>query len=535
MLKLLIVDDEPLIRYGIISLIDQNQFGGIEIETASNGQAALNKIKTVLPDIVLMDIKMPLMDGFQVLQAVDMTLPESPVFIMLTNYDDFESARNCFRFGALDYLIKIELNEEILNNSISKAVDVITQRRKVSDTLPSANILSATDDFFRKLFLGHYFSNSEINDSLQSLQIELKAPYYVVLYYSFITQGKPSSANEISDKAIAYIYSLLKSTFSSLEYSYVLPYTHSNFIVFLGLMEPTVSQEIFTLIKRTHSATKHYTNLASQTGISSVYSHIVDASKAFQESIVVFSDNVQYDEQENSIREFQESEKSRAMFYAESNLAFVEAINSENPEAVKDFIQQLTEQICQNTTSLTKAMDLASEFLYLLSFEKITIHSYLFNCIFKDNYPFYEIRQMKSKQDITEYISQLEKIICIELSKRKNFNKSYLIPKIQEYISDNISKKCSLKEISDVFHLTPNYISSQFKKFTGVGYSEYVTKEKINAAQKMLMQADAYAYDVAEKLGYDDPYYFSKLFKRVTGFSPKEYAFQYRQMKQDIS
>ncbi len=106
---------------------------------------------------------------------------------------------------------------------------------------------------------------------------------------------------------------------------------------------------------------------------------------------------------------------------------------------------------------------------------------------------------------------------------KKNEAKNHTITEIQKYIQKNIDKKLSLNEVADVFGLSPNYLSSIFKKYSAYSFTKYINFLKIEEAKKLLTERNLKIYEISEKLGFEDAFYFSKVFKKVAGCSPKEY------------
>ena len=122
MIKLLIADDEPLVQIGIRSMLKWEEFG-IEIcGVASNGQAALEMIRTHSPQIVITDIKMPIMNGLTLAKTCREEFGSIPLFIILTSYEEFPLIKEALSYQAIDYLIKLELDEQTLAGSIHKAM-----------------------------------------------------------------------------------------------------------------------------------------------------------------------------------------------------------------------------------------------------------------------------------------------------------------------------------------------------------------------------------------------------------------------------
>ena len=101
--------------------------------------------------------------------------------------------------------------------------------------------------------------------------------------------------------------------------------------------------------------------------------------------------------------------------------------------------------------------------------------------------------------------------------------KMQVVAQVQEYIQNHLSEKLTLADVAAVFNFSPNYLSQLFGKYGDSGFVEYITETRIAAAKEMLEQGDLKVYEIAEKLGYESSFYFSKVFKKVTGLSPREY------------
>ena len=120
MYNILIVDDEPIILSGIKFLINWEKNDCTIMDTARNGREALEKIRACQPDIILCDIKMPVMDGLELLKQVNEEYP-SIVFVMLSNLQEFQAAKEAISNRAVEYLLKSQLEPELLEDALNKA------------------------------------------------------------------------------------------------------------------------------------------------------------------------------------------------------------------------------------------------------------------------------------------------------------------------------------------------------------------------------------------------------------------------------
>lgn len=131
MTRIFLVDDEPLVLIGMQGMLNWSELGYEVAGTARNGAEALKAIEEKHPDIVVSDIRMPVMDGFTLAESCHKDGSALPVFIMLTSYEEFDYVKRSMRLGVVDYLVKIDLTAEGLAAALDKAREYI-QRMKGS-------------------------------------------------------------------------------------------------------------------------------------------------------------------------------------------------------------------------------------------------------------------------------------------------------------------------------------------------------------------------------------------------------------------
>ena len=133
---------------------------------------------------------------------------------------------------------------------------------------------------------------------------------------------------------------------------------------------------------------------------------------------------------------------------------------------------------------------------------------------------------MGNVEQVSDWMARLRDGLCDILKSRRVTYKEHVISNVQKYIQNHMDERLTLNEVSAVFGLSPNYLSVLFKKTCGVGFSEYITQMKISRARVMLLEQDMKIYEVADQLGFESAFYFSKVFKKVEGVSPREFVQQ---------
>ncbi|WP_099469495.1 response regulator [Konateibacter massiliensis] len=171
MYRVLLVDDEPLVLAGIKSMIEWEKFDCQLIGNARNGKQALEIIEKLHPDIIIADINMPVMDGVELLKTANRQYPEI-TFVMLSNLQEFQLARDSLRYHAVDYLIKTMLEPEVLQESLERAKAEVDIRRQMND--------SSVKDGYQKVNEGqtlsgavrHFMSISDIPKEVEAAFLE---------------------------------------------------------------------------------------------------------------------------------------------------------------------------------------------------------------------------------------------------------------------------------------------------------------------------------------------------------------------------
>ncbi|AEM77977.1 response regulator transcription factor [Thermoanaerobacter wiegelii] len=144
--------------------------------------------------------------------------------------------------------------------------------------------------------------------------------------------------------------------------------------------------------------------------------------------------------------------------------------------------------------------------------------------LFKETDPWRQISDLSTKEKLREWMENIIEVVCEYVSITKNSKNRKLVEMAIKLIQENYSDlNISLNSIAEKLYITPNYLSALFKGEMGVTFSDYLTAYRIEKAKELLKDVKIKIYEVAEAVGYTDQHYFSKVFKNITGFTPKEY------------
>ena len=529
MIKLLIVDDEPLVQIGIKSMLNWEEYG-IEIcGTAMNGQAALDMIEEYAPEIVITDIKMPIMNGLELAGKCRDTYGSLPLFIFLTSYEEFPLIKQALSYQAVDYLIKLELDAECLKKTIGAALKRLDELRsseaykKEDDRRPL--LQNYNDKFFMRLLHNLFDSREQFEIQVKDLRLDFSGSCFVAAHGEIHSQkdGDMTPAQQMN------LYSsslqMVREILIKYRTCHVMSLDKRHFAVIFCFDEQ--KEDNFVLLREAWDnaclMVHNYFSVRITAGLGTAVEDPLKISESYQEARQAFS----LADEETPVVPFSRATEdsvrnsfNMAVFKGSLTKAFEEF----DTDALYSTISQIMELFSSHPMRYVQALDGACNLLYL-AISLLPDGDKTMDQIFAENKDGYRsIYKTNSVEQVNRWLEQVRDGLCQFLQSRRKTYKDHVVTNVQKYINGHIDERLSLNEVAAVFGLSPNYLSSLFKKNCGVGFSEYITQRKISRAKALLMEQDVKIYEVADQLGFESAFYFSKVFKKVEGVSPREYV-----------
>lgn len=523
MLKVLIADDEPLVQIGLKSMIDWNALGFELCTAASNGEEAYRIVEAQMPEIVIADVQMPCCTGLELAKRCRETYGKLPVFIILSGYEDFNYAREALSFQAVDYLIKIDLTPEILTKAL------LTAKSEVETALgqyawpdaESLDVMLFSQRFFIQLLNNLFETDAQYKAQADSLSIRLNYRFYCV------AQVKITSDAKQSDSAL---YSSTLHMFEELIQKYiccqVIP-LDSRFFAVLFYSDAddadSFQKEIADALAATFAMLFQYYSVTLTATAGRIVSNIMESSSSYYDakqisSYVSDSQNILFFDDlpdAGSLRNV----FNLSIFRTEITRAFEEL----DEASLKKTLDGILELLKQEHVNLTQAMDVSCSILHL-TLTLLSNGSEIADRIFEAETDSYRsLYRQKSVASIIKWLETLEQGLCQEFESHTTPQKNFLVENTKKYIEEHLQERISLTDLAECFHVSPNYLSQLFKKYMDIGINKYISQKKINASKELLKQPELKIYEVADYFGFENAFYYNKVFKRVTGLSPKEY------------
>ena len=131
--------------------------------------------------------------------------------------------------------------------------------------------------------------------------------------------------------------------------------------------------------------------------------------------------------------------------------------------------------------------------------------------------------RLTATEQVLNWLEFFQQQLCFQLEERKKNYSNPIVLKVQRYITEHVEERLTLNDVASSFGVSPNYLSQLFKKYAEVGFSEYISQQKIARAKELMANKNLKMYEIAEQLGFESAFYFSKVFKKVTGMTPRDY------------
>ena len=516
-----IADDEPLVLIGLQDMIDWKSQGFEIIGNARNGSLLENEIKTKKPDLVITDIKMPVKTGIEVLESLKAENPDAShsLFIFLTSFEEFQLIKKAMSLEAVDYLVKLELDEKQLEDALSRArerLDRINGNRKEN----SVNELQYLQE---RCFMRLLFSLDAEDIDPGDVGLELDAAAFTVCY---ITLG-----NIASDKANAMsLYQsacrLIKETVSRYLNCYLIQLDLGHAAIILPFNENQKAgyrSYISSASKVTLESLENYFSLKASAAIGPLVEDIRMLGDSFFKAKAL-SNAVK----ENERLTFFDHIQNRSLEIPEIKLdsqLLTKAFGELNAQLLEECMEKTIKEMKERSISRVNAMDTASTILYMAT-NLVPDAQTCLEEIFPPSenvFSFRQLYQAGSTEEVIAWLKRFSKGFSAIFAERKQDYRMQTVQKIQSYIKENVGRKLSLGEVASIFGYSQNYLSALFSRYASMSFVDYVNSAKIEKAKTMLADPNALVYEVATSLGFDSPFYFSKVFKKVTGISPTQY------------
>jgi len=528
MLKLLIVDDEQPILDGLKQLINWSEMGVTVIETATNGLDALELMDTFKPDILITDIKMPFMNGLELIRTVKEKLPGTKC-IVLSGYQDFEYVRQAMKYEAVRYLLKPVEEEELIEiiEDIRESMIFTNQEKKRLENLNRK--LVESEPLLRNKLLydivsGETTDFTNVLDKLSRIGVNKFPQKYVcaVLEFEINEQagGFTSEDLELVRFAVANIADeLICSKMSGQVF-----YMHKKQVIMLMEVSDTNFHMPGKVLRDIIYQISKHLNILVTIGVSSIHNGISDAPKAFREAINALRFRLLAGWGKVISHNEVASDLNREINIPANMWKKLEnSVVTGDYENIPDVIAEIFDKfrIMEKVDPTGLLDELRNELLIIRrNIEGIGLD----DTVLKEFIDIFDQKKfILTLDELEEQFAGVFQKLSRNIFHTSNLGIKTLINQIKQYIDQNFTDNITLNTISEKFFINASYASRMFKQELGENFIDYLTNKRMEEAMRLLISTEMPVYEISESIGYGNSKYFSQLFKKYTGMSPREY------------
>ncbi|HAA24840.1 MAG TPA: hypothetical protein DCE11_01795 [Ruminiclostridium sp.] len=527
MYKLMIVDDEQIVIDAVTHIINKN-IRDVEIAAcAKNGRDAIEKARAVHPEIILMDIRMPGINGIDAIAEIQKFYPDIK-FAIISAYEQFEFAKQAMEFGVEHYILK-PINRTVLINTINKMTHQIRQQKEEKKKeLEIKEKLEKVIPYMEQGFIYSILLNTEFDEELarymEILDIGYSGGYIMVMQFG---DGDKASglSNRIGSSIVGHEnYPYVRDIFKFKCNCIVGPVLVNKIIVYVPCEEFRDEYEFrlqtIELAEDILNSIRRKMKMEYFIGIGG-YKRNHDIIHSYNEAVKALRHN--RGEPISHILDICGEQPGYAYdIQAAGNMvAKIEMGDSEGAAAVFAKIADRIDGLTGLGFDIKK--NLLIEYMVIVHRTAMEAKVEEDSCLKYNDY-IQEMLSHDSIEKLTSWCINRIKHITGKIRSKESEKGSGIICRAKKYIRDNFKDEITLEELSRKMNISPQYFSRLFKEETGYNFIEYLTFVRIEHSKILLTTTNMTVKEICYNVGYGDPNYFSRLFKKNTGMSPTVYV-----------
>lgn len=527
MKTVLLVEDDYSVREYLKQAIAWKENGYCVIGEADNGVEALEVIREKLPDIMITDIQMPQMNGTELIHRIKEE-GYATKSVVLSFYDDFEYVRNAMKDGAVDYILKHQLSEKTIL-SVLDGIQKTQQNENINRVRKENSIMkrqlrknqnAVKCGIFRKMMEGRtedsfleQFGIVETDMTFSVAVLQLKNSENTVFH----------EKSDECDRDILgfFVCNIIEEILQEKGNGIVCTEDNQNYWIFFScdgrghemFWEKKCSEALYTAMGKI----EEYLKLSSTVGLSKAYSTLENVKQAFSESMQAL-DNIYYEGYGNLYL------YSAARFSEKLNIAYGELQETFTLDGEQNILKEPLENFLEHLGTEKLRPDLMRKLEDYISTNLLSFFNQLKTAFDKEiELPYNLYGNSLTYEECCRKLVSCAAFIDEMQRKVQDCYERQEINDAVRYIRHNYNRNITLEEIAKSVNLSKVYFSQLFKNETGMNFTDFLIQFRIEEAAKLLKSTDMKVYEIAEQVGIPDQHYFNRLFKNITGVTPKKF------------
>lgn len=515
MYRYLIIDDESLIRKGTIKKLKPLESLVVCCGEAENGEEGIRMTELLDPDIIILDMQMPVMNGMELLPWLSEHFPDKPL-IVISGFQNFEYMKQAISSKAVDYILKPFSKEEIQKTMLSAMKNLQNSKTRQQQILSiqeeKEEACYALDrKLMYNLLMGYDTGDARVSSQKLSF---VEQGHDLVLCTFYLSEGleienaeKWLAQNGFSDLTVFLQNSSVR------QFGYM--------ILFLPAHDTGNLQQKKLLRKFLDAFRVTNRDRKLLIGISDIHEDVRQLHIAYLETMEALNAQKVYQQQYGEL--FYTEAKAPVDILWEKGEEFLFRIESGRTDLVKEMTEEL---FCwyQEIPECTLA-DVKRHCEYVASRCREILSFYLKQQGGHNGSPNMQaiVNTLFTFEDVKEYYLQFYINIARLLEPHSVYNTNELVEQIKIYMERNYQKNITQEFLASLFFLNRSYLSQMFRRKTGQKFIDYLNEIRIQKAKEQLIHTNKKMYQIARSVGYDNVKYFFRIFRKKTGMSPEQF------------
>ncbi|MBM7563431.1 response regulator [Paenibacillus sacheonensis] len=516
MITLLIVDDEPIERTALQRMVQEGMDDIVIVGQAANGREAIEAAARLKPDLITMDIKMPGIGGLQAIETITAT-DKQVKFIVVTAYDTFEFAQQALRLGVRDYLLKPSKTAVVLE-TIGRVADEIRashrdaeSRRKEQERLRRMLPVVEADIVSQLLF--DFAPSVHLNEMIDLLEAPEMKDGFVM---NVLLQDHGGSQEGAPGDFEALQLALAGQLEASSVHGWVGKASGKQIplIIFKDIRQ-SYRQAAVGIGRTLVQALRRMTGAEPFIGIGGLYADRKDMRKSYHEALLASVDlslPARFRLYEDLPHHELPASGPRVLELEKCVLEDVRRGHWESAVSgalrVIDVYETAGQPIGIAQQRIFEVLIVLTRMLEEMGYE-----------LDKPYYPHQTSGYMQLKTETSVLLGRLAEATALKAGDME----SDLVTTMKTFIREHARENLSLERVAAEIDRNPFYVSKLFKSHFGMNYIDYLTECRMETAKQLMQDAEKSLKEITYEIGYHDPNYFSRVFKKIVGYSPTEY------------
>lgn len=538
MYKLVIVDDEPTVRNGLRTLFDWQAYGIEPVGEADDGDTGLELIAQVEPEIVLTDVKMPSMDGIAMSREIHAKLPDTKI-VFISGHNDADFLRSALQVHAVDYIfkpVKLHELEKVVERVVQNLHAEEKERRLVKDMQVklTQSMPLLREKFLMSLIRDGVVPSKELRERMDFLNLSLpwEASYIALLVTIDDSADVLSQRSERDKQLLSYsILNIVQELIDLHGKGYAFENRIGEYVSILILDEDWKEREtaLFTLSGEIRDNLSRWLKISVTIGVGEQVQGIGGLPVSFKHAREA-ADQKWYLGKNRiiTIDSLEAGEESLNRFDTEQSERLRSALKAGDQQRVEAELEEIFLPLGKNRKDgFRYSRSLAMQLIPLSGRVLLDLSVLTKEWDDKEKKAMDQLFGLETMADLRHFVASYLGEICTWVKERRSGSRSgNVIERIRTFIDEHYAENLTVAEIAGHVYLSQTYVSLLFRQETGETIYEYLMKVRIEKAKELLRDPRTKFYEVCQAVGYTDPSYFSKLFKKITGLTPSAYRDQ---------